>query len=141
MFKPKERKIYKFHNGVKEIAKDPITLARRLDATRPSNYKELLEGMVSKDSVKYSQSMDVLTPWVEKLFDVKAIDEEGNGLDEDQIWSIFFDFMEFVTKKKESTGEPQSSSPFIPVSTISEEVNLPTKDTSDCGCGETTPPT
>lgn len=136
MFTAKQRKIYRFSNGERTIARDPVKLLRKLEATRPPHYEKLVEAVKSGDVQQYSPAVDILIPWIEGVFGVQALDDEGWGFTEEELFDLLSDFMTFVKKKDGPTDPSPNSSPSTPESTPSGTDPSPTPTTSDCGCTE-----
>lgn len=135
MFTPKERRIYKFNNGTKTVSRDPAKLLRRLEATRPAHYEQLLESMKSGDPKRYSLAIDTLVPWIEGIFGVYTLSEDGEGLTEEELFGLLSDFMAFVKKKDDATEPLPSNSPSTQESIPSEAASSPTPTTSASGSG------
>ena len=134
MFTAKQRQIYKFSYNGKVVAKDPVKLMRRMDLTRPPNFEQLETDLKSSNRLVVDHALDIFLEWIQQLFGVQPVDEDGNGLCEDDMFDLLKDFTAFVETQKKSGPEPPSSSPTTQESTPSgTESSAPTPN-SDCGC-------
>ncbi len=143
MFSTKERNIFKFCYNGKTVLRDPQRLLRRMNATRPQNYDQLTEVCQKANEpnpgpemvIAAYKAMDVIVPWACSIFGVQLLDDEGNGITEDELMGVMSEFVAFVNKKKENTDSVPNSSPSIQEQIHSSDVVQPMKSTSDCGCG------
>jgi len=133
-YEPKERQIFTYWNGQKQIYADPMELFRK--------YLSMKAEMDVDIKVSRSKSKDAdssYTKYVEKLrilFDVKSLSD--NGLTEVEIQQVFYSFIDFCNNVKKNSETLSTTSKPIPVSestTSGEELH--SNNTSQSGSTET----
>ncbi len=156
MFTAKERRIFRYElpDG-RKIARDPARLIRRLEAFRPSNWKTLtaefgpldnhksdgVGGKTLKSSEEYyihaSPAMDTVIPYLCKAYELRILDENGDGLTEEEVIEFHNTFQKYIEKKSEDSEDGANFLPSTQAPTPSPDVSQTTKSSSDCGCGST----
>ncbi len=124
-----------------------MRIQRRLDCWRPSNWQELTELLNNKNADgtpktaeeyygRASGALDVVLPYFYRVFDVKPLDDQGDGWTEEEIIELHNAYVQWTEKKSESTNGGPSSAPSTPEPTPSPAKSQPTKPSSGCGCGD-----
>lgn len=123
MFDERERRVFKYHNGVAEVWGDPLVLERRLRAYMGGNGKQLISDMNSvldtegkvvadADFSKADAASEVFVEAVAKAFEIpKLFDTKtGEGYTEKNLRDLWDKFQQWVEDKKKE----QSSGPGMP---------------------------
>lgn len=150
VFRPDKRILYRYFDGEKEVAGDPLALYKQFIACS----KDLVPIMNEADTLAaQGQMYDKLITLLRKIFKLKAF-EEG-GLTDIEVLFLFDNFLEFCgTKKKESEiiretlekemGAPKPVPPPLPpnLPTVEPgaELNTNKPQEPEVGWGNTTTP-
>lgn len=102
MHTPEERQIFRYSNGVKTVCADPAVLYRRfLKAIGGEQHLTDVEKQIqSGDETLAEQGSDKLLAAVRASFNLKSLDEEGEGATEPEQLRAYFSFLEFLTESK-----------------------------------------
>jgi hypothetical protein len=155
MFTAKERRIFRFHNGERVVARDPRQVFLKLQATMPANYDILAQQLdesdkaidetlpehekrelATKNAAAVLNAEETLGKWIANAFNVKVMDDDGNGMTYDELVALDIEFHEFLEKKSETPSQTTNSAEVSPASGPPVTLNG-----SDCGCGEKKPAT
>ncbi len=138
MFKPEQRKIFKYHDGTRERWADPILIQMEI-AKRIKEFdkleklvrlvaekENLHEGYMpsEKDVEAINRFLDIIC----EIFKVKRLvigSETPEGLTLPEINSIYYDFIDFVTELKNDSG-PSATSP----QTTEQQCSAPSQTTN-----------
>lgn len=130
VFHPKERLIYRYWDGARMVAQDPLVLYRRFATVQPQ--------LVIDRKVATSLSKDANKAWpkmiahIHGIFGVKSM-EEG-GLTEAEAVQLLDDFLTFCeTIKKKESPIPTSPTTTLPPTPLSSDEGPPTPSGSDSG--------
>ncbi len=143
MFSEKERSIFKYFNGKKEVFGDPIAIHRRLltcdnfDLAGDFKLVDALSKPIAQKSPGFAkeglQAFDRLVSACRKAFKLPAFDEEtGEGLVEEEIIQLFAEFGLFVDeiKKKQepSVTSVSCTEQELPNGEVSQSTMKPSAD-------------
>ena len=114
MFTAKERRIFRFHNGERVVARDPRQVFLKLQATMPANYDILAQQLdesdkaidetlpehekrelATKNAAAVLNAEETLGKWIANAFNVKVMDYDGNGMTYDELVALDIEFHEF----------------------------------------------
>jgi hypothetical protein len=129
MFDANQRQIFEYHNGVRKVKGDPLTIHRKLilaAKTEGHDLEELIKvvaqpvevGKKKKKSeielenvqvTHYFQSVDILLGLIRGAFNVKPVEEDG--LTESETLILFNDFICYFAELKKNTETSANSSP------------------------------
>lgn len=140
-----ERQIFKFHDGstdaegkLRLVARDPMVIHRRLaHAVVDGKTYEQLQAQLKDNKPGGTMPVDAYldlcqqaTAVLRDVFEVKPLDDEGNGLTEGEVMNILVQFNEFSAAVKKNTEASQDSSepsagPLADLDLASTETMLP----------------
>lgn len=108
VYRPKERMIYAYFDGEKEVKADPLALFKKVAAVGPELSVSLkVSRSLSKDAAKASDEADAS---IRQLFGVKPFGE--GGLTEVECLQLLDHFMAYCDDlKKKGSPSPTSSTP------------------------------
>lgn len=134
LFKPSERRIYRYWDGKEVLSKDPMELWKRLMDVAPElNVDIKLSRSPSKDAMKGYQGAVNKT---RKVFEVKTYEEQGlTDVECMLLLDHFLNYMGAVKKNSEisPTSPMETSSPSQPLTTEETKESPVTSVSSDSG--------
>lgn len=140
MFKPQQRKIYRYWNGTKEVCADPMRLSQRLmsdypkESTLEHDYK-----LLQIDKPESIEALARIAQCARNVFRLAEIDDDGNGVTDEEAIMILVDFSGYLDSVKKN----MYVMPTLPKSTVPTscdgEANQTTKPISVSGSTETVP--
>ena len=139
-YRPKERFIYRYWDGAKEVSADPLVLYKKVMAC---SHEIAIDSKValseSKDALKAHNS---LLDNIRKIFGVKEYKDGEGGLTEVETDDLLNDFLLYADNVKKNSSPFAISSDTTEDSTpTSEEKSPPTSSTSGSGSTESGPTT
>jgi len=113
MFDERERKVFKYHDGEKDVWADPLAMSRKLRALMGGNPEKIVTQYNSDVQMDSDNAAEVFFPAIAEAFQVKRFDRlTGDGFtDEDLLktWEMFQAWLE--AKKKRDANLPTSVMP------------------------------
>lgn len=130
-YRPAERLIYRYWDGFREVAADPLVLHRRLmekSADIEINIKVFRSA--SKDAPTAYEALIRDVRWA---FDVKPLDSEGKGLTEMECVDLLDHFMSMMRDEKKTSQTSSTSRSPSGTSPSSSGDDPTTGPSSECG--------
>jgi len=113
MFTDKERKIFKYHDGTKDVYADPLAMNRKLRALMAGNPEKVVAAYNGDDDIAADAAAEVFFPAIAEAFQVTRFNRlTGEGfVDEDllKLWEMFQAWL--LEKKNRAANSPTSSTP------------------------------
>lgn len=131
VYRPEERLIYKYWNGDREVAADPLVLHRRLmEKSVDIEINIKVFRSASKDAPAAYEALIRDVRWA---FDVKPLDADGKGLTEMECVALLDHFMSLMGEEKK-TSQRSSTSPSPSETPPPSSAGAPTTEPlSECG--------
>ena len=130
LFRPQERFIYRYFDGTKTVAVDPLPVYKRIMAVGP---ELTVDAKVSRSASKEaSKAHDGLISKIRVIFDLKPLSD--GGLTEIEACTLLDHFLSYCDALKKNINPPPTSPPgTLPPTPPSPVGNPPTLNGSDSG--------
>ncbi|OAI39612.1 hypothetical protein AYO40_01220 [Planctomycetaceae bacterium SCGC AG-212-D15] len=107
MFEGKERKVFKYHNGISDVWADPLALNRKIRALMNGDPAKVVANYNSDNQNESDAAAELFFPAIARAFEVAPFDKAtGEGfVDEDllKLWEMFQSWLDEKKKKEESS--------------------------------------
>ena len=141
VFAPGERLIYKFFDGSKQRAVDPLPLYKRLKDVWPELSADI-KGARMEQSKFCDAAYDGMVQKCYRVFEVQPFNQLDGGLSEIEVLNLLDHFLAYTGGVKKNLNRPPTSAEATPASTASSPAEeSPTPSTSDSGSTEGVPST
>lgn len=135
IFRLRDRKIYTYFDGQKDVQADPMILYKGLMANGPELAAELKLALSAMAGKAATEAHDSAIAQIRQVFNIKPLAEsgltEGETLD---LMSSFWEYMETLKKNTSPSATlpteiPQTFNPYL-------DASRPTRTSSGCGPAE-----
>lgn len=111
-YTPRERAIYRYFNGVREVAVDPLRVQRELAAVPDLDLETdaKLAGLATPNP-ESAKSFDRLVEAVRKVFQVQPLSEDGIGLTDAECVELLASFALYIADVKKKAQACLTSAP------------------------------
>ena len=132
-----QREIFRYSNGQKTVCADPAVLYRRfLKAVGgEQSLQDIDQQALSDDMELAGAAGEKLLGAIRDAFNLKPLDEDGNGATEPEQLKAYTDFLEYLSESKKKvdstpTWQPPTGEQSLPLDTVATS---PTPTTSASG--------